>query len=272
MPDTLIITIPNAASIFLAARYPGIPVLHVDDGVCGVRKSRNTDPETGSTCGGIVIIDLMIQLVVSCRIAGEDDVVAIRVLYPAAIGNSGQIAVSSGDQYGEVSLIGIRNLRVINGDRPIETERRHQVYSSCSALGAVRGAGSGYSDGLRCGDGNRRCIQPGGSDAAHAGRCDGPVDRSSTDCSCAELLGLSLIQRDGAGKQNHVCAFRSQGVEGSRRSLIVIFGGNPISRANRAGDANFIRLTIPLTTGVETRPDDYIVEIDRPKRVGDGLG
>src|SRR5437016_14453156 len=107
MPHCFEVTVPRPGLVFLAGSNQIIAILHVNDGVIDVGEDWDSDPEIDFAGGRIVALDLMAQLAGSGGIGSKDDVVAVGILGPSAIGHGRQEAVSTGDQYREVTLVSI---------------------------------------------------------------------------------------------------------------------------------------------------------------------
>ena len=76
----------------------------------------NEDPHGDGAGGGIVGRDFVVQFLQAGAIGPEDDVVAVGVLYFAAVGGVCQVAVGAGDQNREVGLVRVRNLGMVDDD------------------------------------------------------------------------------------------------------------------------------------------------------------
>src|SRR5262245_57426999 len=98
------VAIPNVRDVLLISRS-GVTVININIGIVGVGKGRQSDPGDQGPAGGNVFLDLVIKY--GHRSRGSKDIIVAVGLSSAA-----KVCVRiSGDQNGEISLIGILRYR-----------------------------------------------------------------------------------------------------------------------------------------------------------------
>src|SRR5262249_16911221 len=113
---------------------------HVNSRVVHMRQRRKANPKTGSSGYRIVGVNLMVEFVLTGRIGGKDDVIAVIVLHLATIGGGGQERKGSGNQDGKMSVVSVGDLGGgdDNGPRVAETawrKRQGACRNGCTAAG-----------------------------------------------------------------------------------------------------------------------------------------
>src|SRR5712671_5247115 len=102
MPNPNVIAVPYRGLVRLVGADRGIAVEHVEHGIGAVRYGRNLDPESHRTAGGTVVFPFIGQRTGAPGIRREENVVAVRVGYIAAISRGRQVCICPRNEYREI--------------------------------------------------------------------------------------------------------------------------------------------------------------------------
>src|SRR5882762_9772571 len=117
VPYPLVIAVPYAGLVRLVGGDRGISVEHVERGISGVRYHWDFDPKDHSTSGRVVTLPLESEGACAGGISGKNNIVTAGICNVTSIGGSRQEWIRACNEYGEVGLVCVGNLVVINRDR-----------------------------------------------------------------------------------------------------------------------------------------------------------
>jgi len=226
MINSLIAAVPHAGWILLRRRNVGVSVENIDCCIGSVRKGWNPYPGNDLTGDGIVLLHLIIQPGLPCRVRAEEDVVAVEAAHMAAVVDGGKRRVRYAEQEWEVRLVRIRHLLVMDDNGAREGITADPAFCTRGLLGqeSDRGRGrlcrvgpTGRGDGYglrRCKTGRRR-IKPGCAQCTHSRWAQCPHYRgvAGVDYIRRELFRLTRIgdcdrcrcYGDAHGRQQSYC-------------------------------------------------------------------
>ena len=121
MEHVKIVAIPHAGRILLRSGNAGISVEHIDDGICAIGEGWNAYPCNYLAGGWIILFYFVIEFVLAGSVLGKDNVVAAGTRDVTVVGCRRKGGIDCAEQKGEVGLVGVRNLCMVDGDCALVT-------------------------------------------------------------------------------------------------------------------------------------------------------
>src|SRR5579864_1455157 len=122
MPHSLEIAVPHSNAVLLRQVHSAIAIPHINRAVRTVGQTGNTNPEGSYARRWIVGFNLVVELVCAGGIRGKDYVIAVWVLHLPTVCQRCQEWERTGNRDGEIGLVAVGNLLVIDRYLPEERE------------------------------------------------------------------------------------------------------------------------------------------------------